>query len=239
MAWIREHTIHRKTEILQKLVPLKPWWLIVFILLLTAMGVLSVFAYDRPFFLWDITVSGWIKDLLGHGDIPLLNVVSWPWLGIKSVMVATVLVATTWATWVLGWRVGLQVFSVLLIMGINEGFKEIIDRPRPGESESTGGTSFPSGHALYAVLLSGVAWFFVVLKIPKLRLRMSLLGILIAWPILTGLSRIYLEKHWPSDVLGSYILGILVLIVMKWTIPALERTRRPFPKPSTFERKDS
>lgn len=233
------HTIHRKTEILQKLVPLKSWWPTVFTLLLAAMGVLSVFAYNRPFFLWDITVVGWIKDLFGHGDIPLLKVVSWPWPGIKSVMVATVLVATAWATWVLGWRAGLQVFSVLLIMGINEGFKEIIGRPRPGEPESIGDKSFPSGHVLYAVLLSGVAWFFVVLKVPKLSLRMSLLGMLIAWPVLTGLSRIYLEKHWPSDVLGSYILGALVLIAMKWTIPAPERTRRSFPKPSTYKRKDS
>ena len=210
-----------------------------FTLLLTAMGVLSVFAYDRPFFHWDITVVDWIEGLLGHGDIAIIKVVSWPWPGIKLAMVAMVLVATTWATWVLGWRAGLQVFCVLLIMGLNEAFKEIIGRPRPGESESIGDKSFPSGHVLYAVLLSGAAWFFAVSKIPKLSLRMILLGVLIAWPILTGLSRIYLEKHWPSDVLGSYILGALVLIVMKWTIPALERTRGSFPKPSTIKRKDS
>ena len=203
------------------------------------MGVLSVFAYDRPFFHWDIIVVDWITGLFGHGDIALIKWVSWSWPGIKLAMVTMVLVATAWATWVLGWRAGLLVFCVLLIMGINEAFKEIIGRPRPGESESIGDKSFPSGHVLYAVLLSGVAWRFVVSKIPKLRLRMILLGMLIAWPVLTGLSRIYMEKHWPSDVLGSYILGTMVLIIMKWTIPAMERTWRSFPKPSTIKRKDS
>ena len=129
-------------------------------------------------------------------------------------------------------------FSVLLIMGINEEFKEIIDRPRPGESESIEGKSFPSGHVLYAVLLSGVTWLLVASKIPKPSLRITLCGMLIAWPVLTGLSRISLEKHWPSDVLGSYILGTLILIVMKWTIPALQRARVSFVKPSIIRRKE-
>ena len=215
-----------------------------FVLLLAAMGVLSVLAYNHPFFLWDVTVTGWIRNLPGHGDSAVMEMASWPgiktvsWPGIKTVMVVTVLVATAWAMRVSGWRAGLHVFSLLLIMGINQEFKEIIDRPRPGEPESIGNKGFPSGHVLYGVLLSGVTWLFLVSKIPKLRLRIPLLTILIAWPVLIGLSRISLEKHWPSDVLGSYILGALVLIIMKWTIPALERTRVSCPKLSIIRSKD-
>ena len=237
MRWKRERTIHRKTETLHKLFPPKFWWPTVFVLLLLAMGALSLLAYDRPFFLWDITVAQWIRDLPGHGDSKFMEVVSWP--GIKSIMVTTVLMATAWVTWVSGWRGGVHVLSLLLIMGINEEFKEIIDRPRPGESESIENKGFPSGHALYAVLLSGVIWLFVVSKIPKLSFRMTLLGMLIVWPVLIGLSRISMEKHWPSDVLGSYLLGALVLIIMKWTIPALGRIREPFSKHPIIKRKGS
>ena len=237
MRWKRERTIHRKPETLYKHFPPKSWWPTVFVLLVAAMSALSVLAYDRSFFLWDVTVAHWIRSLPGLGDSASMKVVSWP--GIKSITVITVLMATAWVTWISGWRGGLHVLSLFLIMGINEEFKEIVDRPRPGESESIENKSFPSGHALYAVLLSGVIWLFIVSKIPKLSFRMTLLGVLIAWPVLLGLSRISLEKHWPSDVLGSYLLGTLVLIIMKWTIPALERTRGPFSKHSIIKRKGS
>ena len=237
MRWKRERTILRKIEILYKMFPPNFWRPTVLCLLLAAMGVLSILAYGRPFFLWDVTVAGWIKDLLGHGDSTFTKIVSSP--GTKSIMVITVFVATAWVTRVWGWRGGLHVLSVLLIMGINEEFKEIIGRPRPGEPESIGNKGFPSGHALYAVLLSGVIWLFVVSKIPKLSFRMILLGLLIAWPVLVGLSRVSMEEHWPSDVLGSYLLGAWVLIIMKWTIPALERTRGPFSKRSIIKRKSS
>ena len=237
MRWKRERTIHRKTEILYKLFPPKTWWPTLFVLLLATMGALSVLAYDRPSFLWDITAAGWITDLPGAGNSTFMKMVSWP--GIKSIAVITVLMVTAWVTWVSGWRGGFHVLSLFLIMGINEEFKEIIDRPRPGESESIENKGFPSGHALYAVLLSGVIWLFIVSKIPKLRFRMTLMGLLIAWPMLAGLSRISMEKHWPSDVLGSYLLGALVLIIMKWTIPASGRTLTPFLKHSIIKRKGS
>ena len=235
MRWKRERTIHRKTETLYKLFPPKSWWPTVFVLLLAAMGALSLLAYERPFFLWDITIAHWIRNLPGHGDSVFMKVVSWP--GIKSITVITVLMTTAWVTWISGWRGGLHVLSLFLIMGINEEFKEIVDRPRPGEAEAIVNKGFPSGHALYAVLLSGVIWLFIVSKIPKLSVRMILLGVLIAWPVLTGLSRISMEKHWPSDVLGSYLLGILVLIIMKWTISALERTLGPFSRHSIIKGK--
>ena len=201
------------------------------------MSALSVLAYDRPFFLWDVTVAYWIRSFPGAGDSEFMKVVSWP--GIKSITVITVLMTTAWVTWISGWRGGLHVLSLFLIMGINEEFKEIVDRPRPGEAEAIVNKGFPSGHALYAVLLSGVIWLFIVSKIPKLSVRMILLGVLIAWPVLTGLSRISMEKHWPSDVLGSYLLGILLLIIMKWTIPALERTLGPLSRHSIIKRKGS
>ncbi|MDD5067370.1 MAG: phosphatase PAP2 family protein, partial [bacterium] len=63
-----------------------------------------------------------------------------------------------------------------------------------------GGTfkSFPSGHTINA--FSAVTPFFLSLKGKKWRYG------LYAVPILTGLARIYYNKHWLSDViLGAFL----------------------------------
>ena len=40
-------------------------------------------------------------------------------------------------------------------------------------------------------------------------------GLLIAYIVLMGLSRIYVGVHWPSDVFGSWILGLAVIEIMQ------------------------
>ncbi len=60
----------------------------------------------------------------------------------------------------------------------------------------------------------GFIWFlaFTLLK-PSVKRSVVLivLGILLA---LIGVSRVYLGEHWPSDVLGSYLLGTLTLVAI-------------------------
>jgi len=216
---MREFIIQREIANLRQLLPTNPWWLVVLAVLSTAMAVLSVFSHDRPFFSWDVTIAKWVMDTPGPGVGTLMDVVSLP--GHKLAIVGTTLVATILASKVLGWRAGLPFLSVLLLTAMNEEFKEVIGRPRPGES--IGNKSFPSGHALCAVLVSGAVWFSMASKMPKQSHRITVVGIMIAWALLTGFSRIYLENHWPSDVLGAYLLGGIVLCGMAWAVHALER----------------
>ncbi len=74
------------------------------------------------------------------------------------------------------------------------------------------GYSFPSGHALISVVLFGSLLYFS-LKLKSVSTKywlvlFSSLGILIL-----GLSRIYLNVHWFSDILGGYFLGATILFV--------------------------
>ena len=213
--------------------PTSVWGLTALFALMVTMTVLSILARDRAFFAWDVTVAGWVMDIPGPGVSSLMGAVSWP--GAKTSIVATVLAATALATWALGWRAGLLVVFVLVIAGLNEEFKEVIGRPRPGELETLGNKSFPSGHALYAVLVTGTTWLLVSPRLSKGSHRMILAGTLVAWVLLTGLSRIYLEKHWPSDVLGSYVLGASIVLVMAWAVPVLERFQWPSRTPANPE----
>ena len=68
--------------------------------------------------------------------------------------------------------------------------------------------SFPSGHETRAVAFSFLVGFFLVRKY-------GLLGHFIwLYPLLIGISRLYLFAHYPTDLVGSAILGILLANVI-------------------------
>jgi len=56
--------------------------------------------------------------------------------------------------------------------------------------------AFPSGHVARAAFLTGVARVPAWLAVSAVALMM--------------LTRVYLAEHWPSDVLGGLLLGVLV-----------------------------
>ena len=56
--------------------------------------------------------------------------------------------------------------------------------------------AFPSGHVARAAFLAGVAHVPAWLAVSAVALMM--------------LTRVYLAEHWPSDVLGGLLLGVLV-----------------------------
>jgi membrane protein DedA with SNARE-associated domain/membrane-associated phospholipid phosphatase len=114
----------------------------------------------------------------------------------------------------LAWRRRWAEFWVLLVgMAISSiGFLEIkdaVDRPRPpGPAEvDAAGSSFPSGHAAHSVLYI----FLAVTIVLRLRPGMAQATlVVVAGFVLTalvGLSRVYLDVHYLSDVSAGWALG--------------------------------
>lgn len=106
------------------------------------------------------------------------------------------------------------IFSILISSVFGEIFvyvmKIIVQRPRPLIQNALiieTDPSFPSGHAMIAVTVYGLIFYFLM-EISKKnwqKILVSIFGILIIGGI--GFSRIYLGVHWPSDILASYLLG--------------------------------
>ena len=116
------------------------------------------------------------------------------------------------------WRKRTYIFPLWLSIVGSELFtiigKIIIHRPRPSMAFYTeSGFSFPSGHATIAVAFYGfLAYiFFRESKQWSARANIIFAGLFII--IAIGLSRLYLDVHYVSDVWAGYLVGLLWLIV--------------------------
>ncbi|MBS1879623.1 MAG: bifunctional DedA family/phosphatase PAP2 family protein [Actinobacteria bacterium] len=87
--------------------------------------------------------------------------------------------------------------------------KDAVDRPRPPGPHvvATHGSSFPSGHATHSVLYV----FLAVTTVVRLRPGMARAALVVvagvALTALVGLSRVYLDVHYLSDVNAGWALG--------------------------------
>ncbi|USS85670.1 phosphatase PAP2 family protein [Fructilactobacillus myrtifloralis] len=112
------------------------------------------------------------------------------------------------------------VFAICLLVGGDAlGFvvKHLVARDRPPmHLMKDTGYSFPSGHVLGTVLVLSIIWIVLV---PMLNDRTSMWIVrmmLIIWLILVMLSRIYLNAHFPSDVVGAVTLAYAWLQVAEY-----------------------
>jgi undecaprenyl-diphosphatase len=103
-----------------------------------------------------------------------------------------------------------SIFVVLALLGaaaLSHGFKHWVARPRPdlfpAWIDMPADWSFPSAHAMQAVA-AALAWVLVVRHA-----RASWAIPLGAAVLLVGLSRIYLQVHFPSDVVAGALAAML------------------------------
>jgi undecaprenyl-diphosphatase len=113
----------------------------------------------------------------------------------------------------LAWRRRWVEFWVLLAgmtitqVGIVE-IKDAVDRPRPPDPlVSSSGSAFPSGHAAHSVIYLWLAATIVLRLRPGMARAAAVVTAGIVLTVLVGLSRVYLNVHYLSDVSGGWALG--------------------------------
>jgi len=96
----------------------------------------------------------------------------------------------------------------IVSFGILE-LKDAVDRPRPAEPlHHYSGSSFPSGHAAHSVIYVWLAVTIVLRLRPGMARGAGVVAAGVVLTILVGLSRVYLNVHYLSDVSSGWALGV-------------------------------
>ena len=122
-----------------------------------------------------------------------------------------------------GYKLG---FAILTSTLINSALKDIINTTRPiGEAgvrslrlHTANGQSFPSGHTQGATTF----WFSAIIQIKKKWIYV--VGITMIF--LVGLSRLYLGLHYPIDVIGGIVVGIIWTLISNYIFDYARSTNK-------------
>ena len=113
-------------------------------------------------------------------------------------------------------KIGLSIFANLVIItGLNQLLKRILQRPRPTEFrivEETG-YSFPSGHSMVSMAFYGYLIYLIYKYVKNKYIKWSLIVLLSCLIVGIGTSRIYLGVHYTSDVLGGFLISVSYLVI--------------------------
>jgi undecaprenyl-diphosphatase len=115
--------------------------------------------------------------------------------------------------WRGAWRRACFVAVVLAVtLSLRLLIADTVARPRPaGPMTAATGWAFPSGHAAAsaaaALILVLIGWSSLG---PGWKRRV-VTGIAGVWAAVVGVSRVALVVHWPSDVLGSWLLVLAIV----------------------------
>ncbi|MFN8592023.1 MAG: phosphatase PAP2 family protein [Thermomicrobiales bacterium] len=109
--------------------------------------------------------------------------------------------------------------GVLIVRALNTPLKVLVASPRPIDgqvliSELATGNGFPSGHMFGATLLYGAVIWIAARLVPSRPARWAIQGIAAMLIAVTGFDRIYSGAHWPSDVLGGLLWGLVGLLAV-------------------------
>jgi membrane-associated phospholipid phosphatase len=104
--------------------------------------------------------------------------------------------------------------------------KWTIGRARPDESP----WGFPSGHVLSLVVFFGLmVWLVVTASRRRRRWRLLASLLCVTTVAIVAFSRLYLDRHWLSDLAGGLTIGLAYLLLAIWVIEVVTVDRTIIP----------
>ncbi|MEU2280925.1 phosphatase PAP2 family protein [Streptomyces sp. NPDC013178] len=114
------------------------------------------------------------------------------------------------AWWTAAWLVTTSAVGTLL----QQGVKAAVGRERPvwpDPVDSAHYAAYPSGHALTATVVLGLLLWLLYRHGPDPVVWRTAVALAVVSVVGVGLTRIWLGVHWPSDVLGGWLMGTMLV----------------------------
>lgn len=189
-----------------------------------ALALLSMAARHAGPFPGDVGLEEWVQQLHQPALVRFVNFASdanWPKpAGIIAIIVIVALLISR--------HIRAAISAAVAGFGadfVNVTLNGLVKRPRPNNVHihavaHLGLYSYPSGHVTHVLAFYGFLFYLtfqaapMVARQPLWRPFLWLVRVVCVYFILfIGPSRVLEGEHWPSDVLASYILGGLMLVV--------------------------
>ena len=178
---------------------------------------LSAAAAIQDYFFGDLFLARAIQDIrLSHWEEIMETAAA---IGRWLPMTILAAAAFGWFLWKKRRAEYIVLGAALLSLAVNPVLKFLVDRPRPTEDllviwGDPAGMGFPSGHAYTAMIMFGLLYYLTPLVVPWKKLVPLIQYSSLTLIILIGISRVYLGAHWPSDVLGGFLAGGIMLSLL-------------------------
>ncbi|WP_106432320.1 phosphatase PAP2 family protein [Streptomyces sp. LaPpAH-108] len=127
-------------------------------------------------------------------------------------------VVALWLLWrrAAWWTALWLVLTVGVAVVVQQSVKAAVGRPRPvwpDPVDSARFAAFPSGHAMTATVVCGLLLWLLHRDGTRGALWWTAVAVALLAVVGVGATRVWLGVHWPSDVLGGWLFGALVVAV--------------------------
>lgn len=180
---------------------------------LTAFYILSYNVYLGNTMSFDKELSEVIYSLRGNFTKSIF--IPWTYLGNAATIISVIGIAVVIPR--IRWKIGIPTALTSIVTFLLYKFlKQSFARPRPDvifHLIEQGGYSFPSGHSMNGLFCYGMI-IFLLRRTCKDKETANILSVVLGILILgIGFSRIFVGVHYPTDVIGGFLLGTACLML--------------------------
>ncbi len=187
-----------------------------------------VMAGGKEPLLLDRAASEWASRIVPKSSYSFFNVLAE--LGDKAFIGIFVLLMIIWFAIKKRDFLGIAVLVLAVALGneVSKWIKELVARERPAIGAIAETFSFPSGHAMVGLVLYMLIAYFIMKHVQSNRSKWWLGSMAVFVILLIGVSRIAVQAHYLTDVLGGYSLGIVWtfvwVMIYEWLHAGLLKT---------------